>query len=102
MANQAFRDPNRCPTHPGEILREDVLPSLRKSKDELAHLLRIETPVFADVLMERRPITPEIAARVGKLLGNGPGVWLRMQTEYGTWHAERDIDVSGIPTLTAA
>ena len=38
---------------------------------------------------------------LGKLFGDGPGVWVRMHAAYDTWHAEREEDVSGIPTLRA-
>jgi len=27
-------------------------------------------------------VSPEMAVRLGKLCGNGPGLWLRMQAEY--------------------
>ena len=50
-------------------------------------------------LAERKPVSPEVAVRLGKLFGDGPGVWVRMQAAYDTWHAERAVDVSAIPTL---
>lgn len=43
-----------------------------------------------------------MAVRIGKLLGNGPNLWVRMQATYDTWHAMREIDVSKIPTLKLA
>ena len=33
---RSLRDPKRKPTHPGELLREDVLPALKMSQSELA------------------------------------------------------------------
>ena len=39
--------------------------------------------------------------RLGKLFGDGAGVWVRMQAAYDTWNAEREEDVSKIPTLRA-
>ena len=42
-----------------------------------------------------------MAVRIGKLLGNGPALWLNMQSAYDLWHAKRDVDVKGIPTLKA-
>ena len=39
---------------------------------------------------------------MGKLFGDGAGLWVRMQAAHDLWHAERDVDVSGIPALTAA
>ena len=55
-----------------------------------------------DVVSEKRSVTPEMAVRLGKLCGNGPGLWLRMQVAYDLWHAERNTSVAAIPTLTAA
>ena len=52
-----------------------------------------------DVLRERKPISPAVAVQLGKLFGDGAGVWVRMQAAYDTWHAEREEDASGIPTL---
>jgi addiction module HigA family antidote len=98
----AIRDPNRCPTHPGELLREDVIPATGRSKTEIARLLGISRQHLHDVLNEKKPITPAVAVRLGKLFGDGPGIWLRMQASYDAWHAEREVDVSGIPTIRAA
>ena len=42
-----------------------------------------------------------IAVRLGKLFGDGAGIWTRMQGAYDTWHAERTEDVSRIPTIKA-
>lgn len=98
---QAERSPDRCPSHPGAVL-DDILPSLGKSKAEIASLLGISRQQLYDILRERKPVSPNVAARIGKLVGNGPGIWLRMQAAYDAWHVEREVDVSGIPTLDAA
>lgn len=97
----AVRDPDRCPTHPGELLAE-ALGATATSKTAVAKLLGISRPTLYDIMNGKQPITPAVAVRIGKLLGNGPGIWLRMQVAHDAWHAERKIDVSGIPTLTAA
>ena len=93
------RSATRCPVHPGEMLRDDVVPATGKSKAEIARLLGISRQHLYDILAERKPISPAVAVRLGKLFGNGPQLWIRMQAAYDTWHAEQDIDVSGIPTL---
>jgi addiction module HigA family antidote len=98
----AKHDPNRCPTHPGELLREVVLPATSRSKSALAALLGISPQHLHDILTERKPVSPAVAVRLGKLFGDGAGVWARMQAAYDTWQAERSVDVSGIPTITAA
>jgi len=96
------RNPNRCPTHPGELLREDVLPEVKKSKAEISRLLGISRQHLHDILAERKPVSPEVAVRLGKLFGNGAGLWIRMQGAYDEWQALRTVDVSQIPTLIAA
>lgn len=98
----AVRNPDRCPTHPGELLRDDVLPAVGKPKAEIARLLGISRQQLYDILDEKKPVSPEVAVRLGKLFGDGAGIWLRMQAAYDVWHAERKVDVSNIPTLERA
>jgi addiction module HigA family antidote len=97
----AIRDPDRCPTHPGELLRE-VIPATGHSKAAIARLLGISRQHLHGIMSERKPVSPEVAVRLGKLLGNGAGIWIRMQAAHDTWRAERDVDTSAIPTLVAA
>lgn len=98
----AVRDNSRCPAHPGELLAEDILPAIGRPKAEIARLLGISRQHLYDILDQKKPVSPQIAVRLGKMLGNGPGLWVRMQAAYDVWHAEREIDVSTIPTLHAA
>jgi antitoxin HigA-1 len=97
----AIRDPARCPSHPGALL-SDIIPAVGKTKVEIASLLGISRQQLYDIMSERKPVSPSIAARLGKLFGDGAAVWLRMQSSYDAWHAERDVDVSTIPTIRAA
>ena len=87
----AKRDRNRCPTHPGELLREDVIPATGKTRSEIAALLGISRQHLYDILNERKPVSPTVAVRLGKLFGDGAGVWARMQSAYDTWNAEREL-----------
>jgi addiction module HigA family antidote len=95
------RAKTRAPTHPGEILREDVLPSLAISNSDVARHLGISRETLYRVLRGEQPIGITLAARLGKLCGNGPGLWLRMQAAHDVWKAER-IDTSDTPTIRAA
>ncbi|CAN5365522.1 HigA family addiction module antitoxin [soil metagenome] len=101
MTTAAKRNRNRCPTHPGALLREDVIPATGRSKTEIATMLGISRQHLYDILRERKPVSPVIAVRLGKLFGDGAGAWTRMQAAYDTWQAERREDVSGIPTIRA-
>lgn len=96
------RDPDRCPTHPGELLREDVVPALSLSKSDVAKALGISRQHLYDIMSERKPVSPDVAARLGAAFGNGAGLWLRMQAAFDAWHAERNIDVSKVRRLKAA
>jgi addiction module HigA family antidote len=89
------------PTHPGELLREDVLPALGKSKTEIARLLGVSRQTLHDILTEKQPITPQMALRIGKLCGNGPEIWLNMQNAYDldVALAELEAVIAAIPTL---
>jgi addiction module HigA family antidote len=99
---RASRNPKRRPTHPGELLREDVIPATGRPKAEIARLLGISRQHLYDILHEKKPVSPAVAVRLGKLFGDGAGVWIRMQAAYDAWCAEREIDVSKIPTIRAA
>ena len=52
------------------------------------------------ILSGKAAITPDMAVRLGRFCGNGPGLWLRLQQNYDLWHAERRLreEVSRIPT----
>ena len=98
----AKRDPKRCPTHPGVLLRE-VIPATGKSKTEIAALLGISRQHLYDIVNERKPVSPAVAVRLGKMFGDGAGVWVRMQGAYDTWQAERELnyEIKKIPRLKA-
>jgi plasmid maintenance system antidote protein VapI len=88
--------PSRCAAAPGH----DSCDGEDEVRDR--RLLGISRQHLHDIIEEKKPISPEVAVRVGKLFGGGPGSWVRMQGEYDVWHAERNVDVRKIPTLKAA
>jgi addiction module HigA family antidote len=81
----------RCPTHPGVLLREDVLPALGLTVADAARQLRVSRQTLHRILAGKMAVTPEMAARLGKFCGNGPDLWLRMQAAYDLWHVERHM-----------
>ncbi len=99
----AKRDPNRCPAHPGALLRE-VIPATGRSKAGIAALLGISRQHLYDILKERKPVSAAVAVRLGKLFGDGAGAWVRMQGAHDTWQAERKLGskIRKIPTLKMA
>jgi antitoxin HigA-1 len=104
MSDHPANRPKRPPTHPGAILREDVLPALGISVTEMAQHLRVTRQQLHRVLAEQAGVSPEMAIRVGKLCGNGPDLWIGMQQAYDLWHARQKLsrEVNRIPTLDPA
>jgi addiction module HigA family antidote len=104
MTSKRRRHPDLKPAHPGELLREIVIPGTGKTKVEIARLLGISRQSLYDILSEKQGVTPAIAMRLGKMFGDGPEVWLRMQNACDIWELDRDLkkDLAKIPRLTAA
>lgn len=98
MTITARRDPDRCPSHSGKVIA-DILSESPHSKTAIAKALGISRQHLYGILDGSKPVTRETAARLGKLFGNGPGLWLRLQAAYDAWHAEREVDVSNVPPL---
>jgi addiction module HigA family antidote len=94
----------RQPTHPGEILREDVLPTLGVSVSQAARDMRISRQQLHRILACTHPITPEMAVKIGKYCGNGPRLWLNMQIACDLFNAEKRlaIELKQIPTASVA
>lgn len=99
---RTLRNKKNAPTYPGALLREVVLPELAMTQREFADRLGVSRRTVSEVLHERRPITPDMAIRLGKLLGNGAGLWLRMQQALDVWTLEQQGDYAHIQQLKAA
>jgi addiction module HigA family antidote len=77
----------RRPTHPGEILREDVLPATGLTQGEFANLLGVSRRTVNEILQEKRPVTVDMAHRLARALGTSPDVWLGLQQDIDLWDA---------------
>jgi antitoxin HigA-1 len=102
MVSPAKKSADRCPTHPGAMLREIVLPALPASKTEVAAALGISRQALYDLLAEKQPVSPIMAVRLGRVFDTSAASWLNMQTAYDLWHAERTIDTSKMKPLKIA
>lgn len=97
----------RRPTHPGAILREDVLPATNLTQGEFAARLGVSRRTINEILQERRPVTVDMAHRLSRALGTSPEVWLRMQQDVDIWDAlaerRREYErIKKLPTINAA
>jgi addiction module HigA family antidote len=82
---KSLRDQNRKPTHPGALLREDVLPALDMTQTELAQRLGVSRLTVSELLLEKRGLSAEMAVRLGRLLNTTAESWLRMQEALDLW-----------------
>ncbi len=73
------RDPNRKPTHPGAVIREDVLPAIGITQGEFAARLGVSRIAVTTLIHEHKALTPDMALRLERLLGTRAEVWLGMQ-----------------------
>lgn len=79
------------PPHPGEILREDILPHLTLSRAELAQRLGLSARTLGEIINERRAVSLDIARRLGAALGQGARYWLSLQAQYDMWLAAEPV-----------
>jgi len=83
----------RQPTHPGTILK-DVIIELNAqdiSTTQFARDLHISRNKLYKIINKDNPVTPNIAIRLGKVLGNGPGIWLCLQQAHDLWNAQNEL-----------
>jgi addiction module HigA family antidote len=68
--------------HPGEILKQDVLPAVGLSVTAAAKALGVSRQMLHDILAERRPLSASMCLKVARLFGGSPEVWMRLQAAY--------------------
>lgn len=78
----------RKPTHPGELIREDLLPETGLTQRELADLMGVSRRTISEIIHERRGITPDIAFRLARVFNSTPELWMHMQQAVDLWETE--------------
>jgi len=92
----------RKPTHPGEVLREDVIKPLGLTVTDVAKRLRVARKTISALINCRSSMSPEMAVRVGLATKTSPESWLYMQAKLDLWLAEQmspDVEELGEITL---
>src|SRR2546423_6032019 len=87
MSANLLNHRTRRPTHPGELLREDVLPAAGLSQLELARRMGVSRRIVSEIVNERRPVTTDMAHRLARVFGTTPDVWITMQMAVDLWDA---------------
>jgi antitoxin HigA-1 len=78
------------PVHPGEIIKEDILPSVGLSVVAAAKALGVSRQMLHDILAERKPLSALMCLKLSRLFGGAPDVWMRLQATYDLKKAERN------------
>ena len=81
------------PVHPGEIIKEDILPSVGLSVTAAAKALGVSRQMLHDILAKRKPLSAVMCLKVSRLFGGSPEVWMRLQAAYDLKKAEKNHKV---------
>ena len=79
----------RRPTHPGEVLREDVINPLGITVTEAAKRLGVTRKTLSALINCKASMSPKMAVRIGKATKTSPESWLFMQAKLDLWFAEK-------------
>ncbi len=78
---------SRRPTHPGEVLLEDVIKPLGMTITQAARDLGVSRKALSELVNGKSALSPELAVRIGKATDTSPESWLAMQTKLNLWNA---------------
>src|SRR6266481_1124035 len=70
------------PVHPGEIIKEDILPSVGLSVTAAAKALGVSRQMVHDILAGRKPLSAVMCLKISRLFGSTPEFWMRLQADY--------------------
>jgi addiction module HigA family antidote len=79
----------RKPTHPGRVLKHDVIEALGLTVTEAARRLGVTRKALSELLNEHAAMSPEMAVRVARATNTTAESWLRMQLKLDLWQAEQ-------------
>lgn len=77
----------RKPTHPGEVLLEDVIKPLGLTITEAAKNLGVTRKTLSELINQKASLSPVMAVRIAKATATSPESWLKMQTKLDLWDA---------------
>jgi antitoxin HigA-1 len=85
MRTDILNNRKRRPTHPGELLREEILPHLGISQAQLAERIGVSRQTIGELVSEKRSVSVDMACRLGRLFNMDPSTWIRMQEAVDMW-----------------
>ncbi len=78
---------SRKPTHPGEVLLEEVIKPLGLTVTEAAKNLGVSRKTLSELVNQKATLSPAMALRIAKATNTSPESWLNMQTKLDLWNA---------------
>jgi addiction module HigA family antidote len=78
------------PVHPGQLIKEDILPSVGLSVTAAARSLGVSRQMLHDILAERKPLSAVMCLKLARLFGSSPELWMRLQAAYDIKKAEQN------------
>lgn len=90
------------PPHPGETLKEDILPALGLTVTEAAEQLGVARVTLSRMINGHAAISADMAIRLAQWLGGSAEIWLRLQLQYDLWHAEKNSKIKVKPAQLLA
>lgn len=82
---------HRAPTHPGEMLLDELLEPLGMSQTELARRMGVPFQRVNGLVNGRRGVTADTALRLSRVFGTTPGFWMNHQLRWDLYHAEQAV-----------
>jgi len=80
------------PTHPGELLREEIMPAARLTQEELARRLGVSRRTINEIVGEKRSVSADMAHRLARFFDTTPELWLGLQQDVDLWKARQAAD----------
>jgi addiction module HigA family antidote len=92
---------SRTPVHPARHIKRD-LEALNWTETDLAGAIKVPIESIHQILIEKEPVTADLALRLGKLFGMGPDIWLNLQARYDLAlirSSEKEAEIDSIVAL---
>ena len=104
MSTKMLNNRKRRPTHPGELLKEDILPAAGINQSDLAKRLGVSRRTVNLILQQHRGVSADMAHRLARAFDTTPEFWLNMQQAVDVWEAleENKAIYEGIRPLKVA
>ena len=80
----------RQPVHPGRVLAGNI-EALGLTVYAAAKALGVTQMALHNVINGKSGISPQMALRLDKWLGNGPELWINMQVAHDLWSARQEM-----------